>query len=177
VRAAAYVLASLDVGYAGRPEIDKPFSLAWTDEDAASLSPEDAALARKARRLHYVTEAACITAAAGGTVTKNRGCYTVAPGVLDPLAPGPVVSFELGLSAAGTPARDTRIAFTTQTGRSPVSRRPLSAGVLPQAITSFDPTKFPGRENESVRIYAVYSDDQILVFTPAGTAGDVKSIR
>jgi hypothetical protein len=75
------------------------------------------------------------------------------------------------------PARDTRLTFTTQAGRTPVSRRPLAAGVLPQAITSFDVSKFPGRENEAVRIYATYADDQVLVFTPAGTSGDVKSIR
>ncbi|MFL5273882.1 MAG: hypothetical protein ACJ79E_17635 [Anaeromyxobacteraceae bacterium] len=178
VRAARYVLAGAALGYAGRPELDTPFSLAWQGEDSG-LAAEDLALVKKARRRRYVTEAACVAADGSGTITP--GCYGRGlRGIVDPLAPGPVVSFELGLSpatGASPVVRDTHIAFSTQAGRSPVSRRPLSAGVLPQAITSFDVSKFPGRENEAVRIYAAYSDDQILVFTPAGTAGDVKSIR
>jgi hypothetical protein len=179
LRASGFVLASAGLGYAGRPELDKPFSFAWQGEDAAGLAPEDRALAAKARRRYYSAEAACITAA-GDPAPQNRGCYGNLPAVLDPLAPGPAVAFELGLSPSALLTAlpvDTRISFSTDAGLTPVARRPTTAGLLPQGLTVFDVSKLPGRENDPVRFYTAYSDDQVLVFTTAGSAGDVTSIR
>jgi hypothetical protein len=177
VRASGFVLTSTALGYAGRPALDAPFSFGWQDEDAAGISPEDLALARKARRHHYTAEAACLAKPA----PQDRGCYATLPGLLDPLAPGPVVAFELGLAPTTAPLSalpvDTRINFTTFAGLTPVVRRPTSAGLLPQGIAPFDVSKFAGRENEPVRFYTTYADNQVLVFTPAGSSGDVKSIR
>jgi hypothetical protein len=183
VRAARFVLASAALGYAGRPELDTPFSFGWQEEEpvppAPPLFPEDLALARKARRRFYSAEAACLTAA-GDPAPQSRGCYANLPWLLDPLAPGPLVAFELGLSPAGILTDsdiDTRVSFATDAGLTPVSRRPTTGGLLPAAVATFDVSALPGRSNDPVRLYTAYADNQVLVFTPAGSSGDTKSIR
>jgi hypothetical protein len=182
--------------YAGRPppfdaqNTPVPFKFAWQEEHpeqvttgAAPLDAETLALARKARRVHYPIAPPC-------PASTSPGCYTNFGWLADPLAPGPVLAFQVGLvdiDANGAvvgpsapnarPARDTQITFSTGTGFVQSSRRPIAAGVLPRGLAVVDRTKFKGHENEAVRIYATYLDDALISFMPTDVAGLVHTIR
>jgi hypothetical protein len=169
------------VEYVGRPP---PFdatsittgvvhALQWQPETSA-LSPEQLALARLARRVFYSEDNPCSSTPAGCPNT---------PWFVDPLTPGPVVAFKVAVLDPAVPpstdhlARNAAITFTTVSGYSPAFRRPVTAGVLPRALAVFDRTKFAGHENDPIRLYATYLDDEVLSFSPRDATGVVRSIR
>ena len=195
VRASGLVLVNDQSGYRGRPELaaattDPPFTAAWSKE--SDLQGEGLALARKARRIFYPIDPPCpIPGALAGTQAANTaGCYVGFPASLvDPLSPGPALRLRAGrtlLSAAGVTdgkasdaplARDTTLTFVTSSGLIPTSRAPVSGGALPSGIAVVDPTGFSGHEQEAVRFYVPYADDQVLEFTAAGSTSQVTSLR
>jgi hypothetical protein len=200
VRASGLVLVNDRSGYMGRPELAPAttdpaltYTLAWKEEsNIPADQPEVLALARKARRIFYPIDPPCpIPGALAGTQGANTaGCYVGFPdGLADPLSPGPALRLRPGstlLSAAGVAdgkasvaplARDTTLTFVTSSGLIPTSRVPASGGALPAGIAVVDPTSFPGHEQEAVRFYVPYADDQVLEFTAAGSTGQVTSLR
>jgi hypothetical protein len=174
VRAAGLVLTRGTGGnprleHLGRPKIGEVFSFQWQSEDVPPGASRDVrealALARAARRVFYPRET---------------------------LATGPVVAFKVGLldTTTGTPAsdtsklaRDAQVTFSTQSGLSSMFRRPQAGGgVLPRGMAVVDKTlfgkaRFPGHENDAIRIYTVYTDNEVISFSPAETSVGVRSIR
>ncbi len=119
------------------------------------------------------------------------GCYGY-PVLKDPLSPGPALRLRPGLTfiaAAGvTPglpaiARDTTLTFATSAGLIVTSRRPAVGGALPANLAVVDrtarvaSTDFSGHDNEGVRFYVPYADDQLIEFSADGTATGVTSLR
>ncbi|HEX7488797.1 MAG TPA: hypothetical protein VF341_07815, partial [Anaeromyxobacteraceae bacterium] len=194
VRASGLVLSNDHSGYMGRPPLDTTgtgpaFTHNWSDETA--LQGEKLALARKARRIYYPIDAPCpIPGAASGTQGAfTIDCYAGFPILVDPLSPGPALRLRAGATlistagvAVGTPSdalpeRGTTLTLVTSSGLSPTFRAPLSGGALPSNLAVVDPTGFSGHDQEAVRFYVPYADDQVIEFTAAGSASQVTSLR
>ena len=192
VRASGLVLVNDHSGYMGRPVINQTFTHAWLEEstlegaaDPATL--EQLALARKARRIYYPINSPCpIPGATDALGTQISGCYLgYPPSLKDPLSPGPALRLRPAFvpippvvtPGTAVPARDTTLTFATSAGLIVTSRRPAVGGALPSNMAVVDPTSFKGHENESVRFYVPYADDQVAEFTAAGTATQVTSLR
>ena len=169
--------------------------------DPASV--EKLALARKARRIFYPINSPCPVpgAAAGSQGAQSTGCYgyvgyppiatlavPVPPVLNNPLSPGPALRLRPGLTfiaAAGvTPgplARDTTLTFVTSAGLVVTSRRPAVGGALPANLAVVDRTPkdtgFTGHDNEGVRFYVPYADDQVIEFSADGSVTGVTSLR
>ena len=113
------MLAGSGTGYAGRPELDVRYDLAWADE--TGLSGEALVLARKARRFYYPS-------------AYPTRPYAGFPDMADPMQPGPALGFRVGRyclaaspdcnPATSPPARDTGVDFFTQSGLLAMSRHP-----------------------------------------------------
>ncbi len=202
VRASGLVLVNDHSGYMGRPVLDQPFVHAWLlaestlgDKDPVS---EKLALARKARRVFYPINSPCPVpgAAAGSQGAQSTGCYGYVgfppnSSVLNnPLSPGPALRLRPGLTfiaatgvTPGQPsiARDTTLSFATSAGLIITSRRPAVGGALPANLAVVDRTDttkgFSGHDNEGVRFYVPYADDQVIEFSADGTATGVTSLR
>jgi hypothetical protein len=180
-----WVLSGTQLGYLGRPEVDVPFTLAPRDE--TGLTGEDLAIARKVRRLYYPPEGGCPRNVPGNRAAQTVGCIAGYPAMFDPLQPGFALRFTLGLVApvapdAGTPSvpqppPGTGVVFSTQRGVTPTQRHPSIGGALPQGIVPYDRTAFPGHENEAIRFYVPYADDQVMAFTTSDASANVASIR
>ncbi|HET9595728.1 MAG TPA: hypothetical protein VFP65_09120 [Anaeromyxobacteraceae bacterium] len=185
VFAAGWVLSGAQLGYLGRPEVDVPFTLAPRDE--TGLSAEDAAIARKVRRLYYPPEGGCPRNAPGTRAAQAVGCYLGFPAMFDPLEPGFALRFTLGLlppaSTPGAPVPPgaqtqfgAAIFFATTRGITSTQRHPSIGGALPQRAVPYDRTVL-GHVDESIRFYVPYADDQVLAFTPLDASANVASIR
>ncbi len=199
VLAAGLVLSNEKLGYLGRPDFgrtasfDNTFAVAWSDESALAPSSEALALARKARRLFYPSDGPCpIPGAQAGTESAlTAGCYgTGLKRLSDPLAPGPIIRFRVGLvgpnpaDATSFPPRGAGILFNTQAGLSRTLRKPISGGggAQPGGVVTFDRTapgtaQFAGHENDPVDFFVPYLDDQVVFFSPTQSSSDVVSIR
>ncbi len=191
VRAAGFVLSSSKLGYLGRPALDQLYTLAWKDEKndlTLTAGSEALALARKARRHFYPSDGPCPFPNVDplSVQFKTVGCYSSFPRVSDPLTPGPVVRFRVGLvpPVSPNPANPVvnllpgaGVTFSTQLGLSPTFRAPGSGGALPAGALMGDRTKFAGHENDPIRVYVPYLDDQVMAFSPSDSIGNVVSIR
>jgi len=205
VRASGMVLSNLKLGYLGRPVISRPSddpatttsSVSWSSTLDGPTAPatrdaqEAQAVARKARRQFYPSDAPCpISGAAAGTEgALASGCYGAGLKRLrDPLAPGPIIRFRVGLSpsdAVGLPVRGDSIVFVTQAGLSHTFRKPSTGGAGAGGAIAFDRTaldpagkakaQFAGHENDPIFFFEPYLDDQVLVFSPSQSA--VTSVR
>ena len=207
VRASGMVLSNLKLGYLGRPVISRPsddpaattFAVAWSSAVDGPTAPtpttrdalESRAVARKARRRFYPSDPPCpIAGAAAGTEGGlASGCYGSGMKRLrDPLAPGPIIRFRVGLSpsdAVGLPVRGDSIVFVTQAGLSHTFRKPSTGGAGAGGAIAFDRTaldpagkakaQFAGQENDPIFFFEPYLDDQVLVFSPSQSA--VTSVR
>lgn len=185
-----YVLAGSVTGYAGRPTKGVKFSLGWADEEpllaACPLlrdpppSPlpacdptcraqcEGLVLARKARRIAYPADPPC----PGGTK-----CYAGYPDMIDPLQAGPVLQFTLDIDeSAGVLARGAKLAFSTQSGITEMSRRPslLSQGT---SAISFDKSRYAGKEGLGTVFYVTYLGDLLFELPPGDAAATAGTIR
>ncbi len=196
VRASGLVLSNAKLGHLGRPPVarttnpaENAFSVAWS---AADLGPATTtaqrvarSVARKARRLFYPREEPCPIAADASTEgALATGCYgTGRKRLKDPLAPGPIVRFRVGLAGpnpsdpATFPPRDATLFFTTASGLTQTSRRPVTGGVGPGGAVPVDRTPFVGHENDAMSFFVPYLDDQVMVFSSVDAAGQVTSIR
>jgi hypothetical protein len=203
VRASGLVLSNLKLGYLGRPEIartadasENAFSVAWSSAADGATSPagEARSVARKARRLFYPPDGPCPipNATAGTEEALATGCYgTGRKRITDPLAPGPIIRFRVGLvgnpSAPALPPRGTSIGFTTLAGFAQTFRKPIVGGAGAGAAISFDRTardpagnvkpQFAGNQNDPIFFFAPYQDDQVAVFSPSQSAAQVTSVR
>lgn len=173
LRAGGFLLAGSVAGYAGRPQMDLQYDLAWTEEDG--LSGEALVLARKARRFYYPS----------GFPTKK---YASFPDMLNPMVPGPVVAFRLGRfcpldvtipdcnEITSPPARDAGVTFQTSTGLVGMSRYPpgTSGGT---AVTSFDKSTIPGQEYRGRVFYSTFVGDAVMMIPPGLDVGQSVTIR
>jgi hypothetical protein len=189
VRSAGLLLTGVSTGYAGRPELETRYNLAWQPEDpllalcaffgptspqppafcdaACRSSCEALVLARRARRFYYPSEPAC----SGGTP-----CYDGFPEMIDPLGTGPAIGFRVGLNPGQTLARDAHVTFATQDGVVPMSRAP-SVTSVPTAVTSLDKSQLPGGSELGTVFYATYLSDALLEAPPGVAAGSAKTFR
>jgi hypothetical protein len=170
VRSSGLVTYGERLGYLGRPVRDEPFVLQWVDEANPLLSPEDRAIARKLRRFYYPGAEKC-----DATTT----CPEL--GEVDPLTPGPALAFRVGFLGSDVrtgpePVRGEQLVIDTQSGVSPMSRKPVGSGALPLGIASVDRSTFV-RQGEVVRFYVAYQDDQVFVFSPGQSLAEARSIR
>jgi hypothetical protein len=118
---------------------------------------------------------------------QDVGCYAGFPRLSDPLQPGPTIRFRVGLvppvapdsttPTVPTPPRGTGILFTTQLGLSPTFRAPSSGGAIPGAALPADRGNLAGHDNDPIRFYVPYLDDQVMAFSPSESIGSVVSIR
>ncbi len=184
VRAGQLVATSDRLGYLGRPAFDQAFAVQYDSREATgdpSLSPEAQVIARKVRRRYYPSDPPCATA----------GCYTGLPWLVDPLAFGPAFAVKVGLFdpvQGGSPSsadpavlqaipRGAQIAIATQSGVSPAYRKPVLGGALPSSVIPYDKTGLPGHQNDPIKFYAAYLDNQLLSFTPSTTDGSIVDIQ
>jgi len=206
VRASGMVLSNPKLGYLGRPVISRPnddpaatFSVSWSSALDGPTAPatrdaqEAQAVARKARRQFYPSDPPCpIAGAAADTEgAEVPGCYgSGMKRLTDPLAPGPIIRFRVGLSpsdAVGLPIRGDSIVFVTQAGLSQTFRKPVTGGAGAGGAIFFDRTapdpagnpkaQFVGHENDPIFFFVPYLDDQVMVFSPAQSSAQVSSIR
>ena len=211
IRVPGLLLTSVTLGYLGRPAISRTndqsaiqsdtFGFSWRDERALAaqqttnpLAREQVAIARKARRLFYSSDEPCPIAGSGGGSegALSVGCYgSELKRLADPLAPGPVVRFRVGLTGPNPsdpgsfPARGAGINFNTQIGLVQTSRRPISGGAQPAGILFFDRTtparigtpQYSGHQNDPTFFFVPYGDDQVLLFSPSQSASESTSIR
>jgi len=188
-----FVLSSSKLGYLGRPALDQLYVLAWKDErndPTLTAGSEALALARKARRQFYPSDGPCPFPNVDplSVQSKTVGCYSSFPRVSDPLTPGPAIRFRVGVVRPVAPpdpanpdavilSAGAGVTFSTQLGLSPTFRAPGSGGALPAGALMGDRTKFAGHENDPIRVYVPYLDDQVMAFSPSESIGNVVSIR
>ena len=180
VRAAELVLTSTKLGLIGRPSLNLSpgddtgaFRFEWQDE--SPLSGTDLIRVRKARRHFYPSDPACASLA--------PGCYSGLPWLKDPLDPGPVLAFKVGLfdspaaPSEATLPRGAYIQLGTRSGIVPSSRKPVTGGTVPGNAVPYDKTGIAGHENDPVHFYVPFLDDQVIDFSSAESSAVVKTIR
>ena len=160
----------------------------WPD-DASSVPCDDACrdacerlvLARKARRIHHLSEA-CDSGDGDDEIADCEEAFPPASYPF-PLANGPVIAFRVGLQRdAEKPyevtARDLGITITTRSGVEPAYRSPASSydrdspgGTAPAGAAAFDRSVWPGHEDEGYRFFVPYLDGQVLDFSPGQEHG------
>jgi hypothetical protein len=171
LRAGGFVLIGALAGYAGRPQMDIRYNLAWSDE--AGLSDEALVLARKARRFSYPAAYAAIP-------------YAGFPEMTDPMQPGPALGLRLGKYCptgvadcnplTSPPARDSGVDFFTRSGLDPMSRHPSSTSGG-NAVTSFDKSVIPGLEYKGRVFYSTFVGDALMMAPPGLDVTQTFTIR
>jgi hypothetical protein len=171
VRAGGLLLAGTNAGYAGRPELDVSFELAWADE--TGLSGEALVLARKARRFFYPSAFPIRP-------------YAGFPGLTDPMQPGPALGFRVGRYCVSgvtdcdpltsPPARDAGVDFFTRSGLVVMSRHPSSTAGG-NYVSSFDKSIIPGQEYRGRVFYVSFTGDLVMMIPPGLDVGQTISIR
>jgi hypothetical protein len=168
VQASGLVLTGVLAGYAGRPEFDRRFNLAWQPEDFSATEAQ--VLARKARRFYYPGGPyAGLTN--GGPCPGGVPCYPGFPEMTDPMQSGPLVGFRPGLSCSGlcppgaTPPRGAFLTFVTASGVVPMSRRitGVAAGTW---VTSFDKSLYSQDESLGRVFYTTFIGDALMMVPP-----------
>jgi len=171
LRAGGFVLVGSLAGYAGRPQMDRRYELAWSDE--AGLSGEALVLARKARRFYYAA-------------AYPDGPSSGFPEMTDPMQPGPALGFRLGRycpsgvvgcdPATSPPARDAGVDFFTRSGLAPMARRPSNTAGG-NAVTSFDKSVVPGLEYKGRVFYSTFVGDALMMAPPGLDVSQTFTIR
>jgi hypothetical protein len=191
IRAGGAVLIGERTGYAGRPQLGVPFTLAYPPDggpgdeeallalcpldeepfDAGSCGPacrvacDRLVLARKARRIHHLSEDC------GGV----PGC--LARGWEGfPVVNGPALQLRVGLDAetGSEPARDMSVRLETSSGIAPLSFRP-SPAVRANGAIAFDRT--PWNPEAGYRFLFSYPSDMVVDVTPSVTPPSAVVIR
>jgi hypothetical protein len=158
-------------------------------EGACRTACEQAAIARRARRLH-LTSIYC-TQAASGAYCRERFPAFERPG--DDAAPfpppeGPALAFSLGWKPLpGAPeqllTRDTRVSFRTRSGRVPASRWGGGGGdgpaTLPTGGAYFDRTAKMAwdKADERYRFFVPYVGNLVLDLSPARENDETRVLR
>jgi hypothetical protein len=168
VRSSGLLLSGLLAGYAGRPEFDRRFNLAWQPEDFSATEAQ--VLARKARRFFYPGGPyAGLTN--GGPCPGGVPCYPGFPEMTDPLQSGPLVGFRPGLSCSGTcppgatPPRGAFLTFVTASGLVPMGRR-ISGVAAGTWVTSFDKSLFSQDDFLGRVFYTAFIGDALMMLPP-----------
>lgn len=171
-------------------------------DEACRAGCERLVLARKARRLYYLSDQ-CLDTVDGPRATATRGCWVDWAPIADALpdASGPIVSFHVGCAQAqvdgnGDPIvdprtqtiledvcteleRDMSLTFITQGGISYAYRGPASgsngAASFPVAAVPFDRSPYPGKQADGYRFFVSYSENFILDTSP-GTSYSTSTV-
>lgn len=172
LRAGGFVLVGNLAGYAGRPQLDRRYDLAWSDE--GGLSGEALVLARKARRFYYAAAYAAAPPFAGF------------PEMTDPMQPGPALGLRVGRYCqtgvigcdpqTSPPARDAGVDFFTRNGLEPMSRHPYNTSGG-NAVTSFDKSVIPGLEYKGRVFYSTFVGDALMMVPPGLDVTQTFTIR
>jgi hypothetical protein len=80
------------------------------------------------------------------------------------------------------PKPGSRLEFATTSGMLTTSRRPILnnsvvGAAMPTDAVVFDRSTLLDHEDDGLRFYVSYPDNQVLVFSPAAAASDIKLIR
>lgn len=161
-------------------------------DDACRATCEQAAIARRARRLH-LTSLYCYRSSTSGTHCENNFPDFELPEEPDPAAPfpppeGPALAFSLGWKPLpGAPeqllTRDTRVTFHTRSGRVPASRwgggGNNGPATLPTGGAYFDRTakRSWNRTDERYRFFVPYVGNVVLDLSPARDNGATRVLR
>jgi len=194
-RAAGLVLSGFSLGYLGRPELDTTFELRYQPE--AGLVGEALAVDRKLRRRYYPADPECgaiVPGAKIGTSTDpvevkcqdpTRSPPIYPPADPDPLAPGPMLRFRLGLVSCPTPTTcspttglpgagasmtlSTRSGLRTKTWSSGATRGPAGA------VTWLGDRSVSGGATRATLLYVGFATNEVLTFVPqTGVAASVR---
>jgi len=214
-----FVVAGAATGYAGRavssPDTPAAFpTFALTNEDEAALvadcplipypadpgavpacegtcrtTCEQAAIARRARRLH-LTSIHCYQGSSGSYCQQNFPDFTRPENADVPFPPpeGPALAFSLGWKhLPGAPeqllVRDTRVSFHTRSGRVPASRWGGGANdgpaTLPTGGAYFDRTfdRTWDKADERYRFFVPYVGNLVLDLSPARENNNTRVLR
>ncbi|ACL65985.1 conserved hypothetical protein [Anaeromyxobacter dehalogenans 2CP-1] len=174
-------------------------------DEACRSECERLVLARKARRLYYLSDR-CLDIVDGPKASATKGCWVDWAAIADTLpdASGPIVSFHLGCGQAQVDAngdvvidprtktvvedvctteleRDMSLTFITQSGIAYAYRGPTTgsnaASSFPVAAVPFDRSPFPGKQADGYRFFVTYSENFLLDMSPATAYSTSKVIR
>jgi hypothetical protein len=194
------------------PELAQPFELRYENEDLLScpIMPdrpgdwppplaaveaceadvaacrstcERLVLARRARRLFYMTDICPNQASGAGGPCVIRWVNTY--GLTFPMPTGPVLAFKVGVTSPGLKSslyRDTYLQFSTGAGFLPGFRVPYSGQmqvgpVQPAGIVFHDRTSATGVWSDTVHGFAAYADNLVLDFAPSAPGASSVTIR
>jgi len=166
-RAADLVLTGANFGYAGRPQLGLPYAVRWKPEEG--LGAEELDIVRRARRREYSPSPPC------SEVTSV--CNTV-----DPIKPGPVISFtpaswDVGTGTGAVMPTGTSLFIDTAAAIEPTFRQPISGGAAPVAVLAVDQSVNPGQDDAGIHLYVSYSDDQVGLVQPGASTLVDRAIR
>lgn len=149
---------------------------------ACRATCERLVLARKARRLHHLSE----TCATGGDASDTRDCLEAFPEDRYPFprANGPVIAFRAGVKrSAARPAEATprglALTLTTLSGLAPAARSDPSASssdsvsaTAPMGAAAFDRSGWSGHQADGYRFFVPYLDGHLVDFSPSESASE-----
>lgn len=182
------------LSYQGEDGLDCPaLPTAGCDKVCRAAACEALVLSRKARRVFYLDDV-CPSGTFPPVCDPDTGeCVSSDPCVgygfgdprLDyPHPVGPVVAFWVGTIPIETESgwdhgltAGAFMRFTTSSGLGPTSRRPASGAAFPSGVVSHDRSTLPGREEDGIRFYVSYPDNQVMSFSPAQAASGIVIIR
>ena len=152
------------------------------DVAACRATCERLVIARRARRLFYVTNRC--------SIAREVACYNswVMPpsGLGFPLPNGPVISFKLAVYRANggyePPQRGGFLTFSTASGFSPTVRVPYLGGasasaVLPGGVVLHDRTEATGTATDGIHGFAAFTGNMVLDFASGSSGQSAVTIR
>jgi hypothetical protein len=170
-----------------RPEDWPPPAAAVTaceaDVTACRSTCERLVLARRARRLYYMTDACPPKSTPLGVTCLAR--WDAIFHLQFPMPLGPVLAFKVGVTSPDIKSslwRDAYLQFSTGGGFTPGSRVPYSGQtqvgpVMPGGMVFHDRSAVTGLPADSVHGFAAYVDNLVLDFSPTATAVSTATIR
>ncbi|ACG72900.1 conserved hypothetical protein [Anaeromyxobacter sp. K] len=153
---------------------------------ACRATCERLVLARKARRIHHLSE----TCTSGSDASDTADCLEAFPADRYPFprANGPVIAFRAGVRrATSRPAEATQrglaLTLTTRSGLSPASRGDPSpsssdsvSATAPMGAATFDRSGWSGHEADGYRFYVPYLDGHLIDFSPSEGSSETEEL-
>jgi hypothetical protein len=153
------------------------------DPTSCRATCEKLVLARRARRIFYMTDGCGPTTTTSGQACTDR--WVTSMGLQFPLPRGPALAFKVGITDPTKRLvlkRGAALSFTTLSGMSPYNRTP-SVGVTgtgvtaPHGLVLFDRSVATGLPNDAIHGYAAFADNLVLDFAPWSSVNPAVTIR